>query len=227
MTETNKSSPILNDATVAVYLKKMIVTRVARLKASRCPSAILGSVIAVKINSVKTGSWRRMAHIGIEIAKSFPARTYRNATASVAMPFDESWICTSGPHGLPSKELLGAGHSMRRVSLDQHLMSKTPATADSSSHQRVLTDDLFIPAITATIPKAVIVLREGERDGDETAETTSSQIQGPTHDNKNVMNRCEVSTGIGPRWFVRHPEDLDRFRDAVKAVVIAAAEQAA
>lgn len=30
-----------------------------------------------------------------------------------------------------------------------------------------------------------------------------------------------------PRWFVRHPEELDRFRDAVKSVVIAAAAQAA
>jgi hypothetical protein len=150
--------PFLKAKFFTINFYDMITTTISRLCFSVCPTAIGRRIITISIDSIKTQSFWRFAHIFEKVFKGFPAFAKSYSSAAITMIFVILGIFTANTHTLPNREGASMCQSVCGISFNKNISRKTSATANKASFQMSSADFLEIATITSAKPHSICSL---------------------------------------------------------------------
>lgn len=116
------------------------------------------------------------SHIGKELRKAGPRFAHCDTTRPIVFVFRMVRVAASLVHGLPRDVLRRARHSVLGQPIMLNLSMETPARNIRPTQQRGSIGNLLVSTITTAEPISCLVTNEGNADGRQSIELSTSNI---------------------------------------------------
>lgn len=140
---------------VADAISEFMFALLASLDKLRNPSAVVGAVVPIVVDSIERRSFRPVAHVCKKQLVAIPSFADRNSSSTIPVPFIAFWVIAPLSHLLPRAIRSGfVRQAVRFVHLCGNVFSVAPAGLRFAGSQLEGIDNRSPAAVASTYPQS-------------------------------------------------------------------------